>query len=45
VNQYLPVDQLSDQEDEANQALAACIPEKMVRKGIEIAVDFHDEPF
>ena len=45
VNQYLPADQLNDQEDEANQALAACIPEKMARRGIEIAVDFHDEPF
>jgi putative transposase len=45
VNKYLPADQLSDQEDEANRALAECIPEKMARKGIEIAVDFHDEPF
>jgi len=45
VNKNLPVDQLSKQEDEANQALAECIPKKMARKGIEIAVDFHDEPF
>jgi len=45
VNKYLPVDQLSQQEEDANQALAECIPEKMERKGIEIAVDFHDEPF
>jgi len=45
VNKYLPVDQLSQQEEDANQALAECIPEKMERKGIEIAVDFHDDPF
>jgi hypothetical protein len=45
VNKYLPVDQLSKQEEDANRALAECIPEKMERKGIEIAVDFHDEPF
>ena len=45
VNKYLPVDQLSQEEGDANRALAECIPEKMERKGIEIAVDFHDEPF
>jgi hypothetical protein len=45
VNKYLPADQLSKQEKDANQALAECIPEEMERKGIEIAVDFHDEPF
>ena len=45
VNKYLPVDQLSKQEEDANRALAECIPEKMERKGIEIAIDFHDEPF
>ena len=45
VNKCLPADQLSEQEEDANRALAECIPEKMRRKGIEIAVDFHDEPF
>lgn len=45
VNKFLPVDQLSEQEAAANQTLAECIPEKMARKGIEAAVDFHDEPF
>ena len=45
VNKYLPADQLSKQEEDANQALAECIPEKMERKGIEVAVDFHDETF
>ncbi len=45
VNKALPVKRLCEQEEQANQALADCIPEAMARKGIEIAVDFHDEPF
>lgn len=45
VNQALPIHALRLQEKQANQALASCIPESMVRKGIEIAIDFHDEPF
>ena len=45
INKALRIDQLSEQEAAANQALAACIPETMVRKGVEAAIDFHDEPF
>jgi putative transposase len=45
VNKALPIKQLLEQEEQANQALADCIPESMARKGIEIAIDFHDEPF
>lgn len=45
VNKSLPADQLNEQEEAANQALAECIPKKMARKDVEIAVDFHDEPF
>jgi len=45
VNKALKIDQLSKQKAAANQALAACIPETMVRKGVEVAIDFHDEPF
>lgn len=45
INHALPVKELSSQEERANQALAECIPESMVRTSIEIAVDFHDEPF
>ena len=45
VNKYLSADQLSEQEEDVHQTLVECIPEKMERKGIEIAVDFHDEPF
>ena len=45
VNQALPVHSLRSQEEQANQALTSCIPESMERKGIEIAIDYHDEPF
>jgi putative transposase len=45
VNQALPIQSLRTQEEQANQALASCIPASMVRKGIEVAIDFHDEPF
>ena len=45
INKALPVKELREQERQINQALAHCIPSRMVRKGIEAAVDFHDEPF
>ena len=45
MNVALPIQSLRLQEEQANQALASCIPESMARKGIEIAIDFHDEPF
>ena len=45
VNKALPIKRLREQEEQANQALADCIPETMARTGIEIAIDFHDEPF
>ena len=45
VNKALGIDQLSEQETAANQALAACIPETMVRKRVEVAIDCHDESF
>jgi hypothetical protein len=45
VNQAFPIKRLSEQEEQANQALADCIPASMERKGVEIAIDFHDEPF
>jgi hypothetical protein len=41
----LPIKELLSQEAQANQALADCIPESMVRTGVEVAIDFHDEPF
>lgn len=45
INLALPLEELSSQEERANQALAECIPENMARTGLEIAIDFHDEPF
>jgi hypothetical protein len=45
INLALPIKELSSQEERANLSLAECIPESMARTGIEIAVDFHDEPF
>lgn len=45
VNQALPIQSLRSQEEQSNQALAGCIPNSMLRQGIEIAIDFHDEPF
>jgi len=45
INQALPVKKLREQEEQVNQALAHCIPSTMLRKGIEVAIDFHDEPF
>jgi len=45
VNKALTIDGLFAQEEQANLALAECIPENMVRQLIEIAIDYHDEPF
>lgn len=45
VNQALPIQSLRSQEEQTNQALASCIPLSMLRQGIELAIDFHDEPF
>ena len=38
-------EKLREREQQINAALASCIPERMERVGIEIAIDFHDEPF
>jgi len=45
INQALPVKKLREQEEQVNRALAHCMPSTMLRKGIEVAIDFHDEPF
>jgi hypothetical protein len=45
LNQALPIEALTEQEEQANAALASCIPQTLARQGIEIAMDFHDEPF
>jgi len=45
LNQSLAVNQLRQQEERANSALAECIPSALDREDIELAIDFHDEPF
>jgi len=45
LNTALDVAQLHEQEAEMNAALAASIPVTMKCRGIEVAIDFHDEPF
>jgi len=45
INQALAVNELRKQEQRANLALAECIPNALDREDIELAMDFHDEPF
>jgi hypothetical protein len=45
LNTALDIGQLREQEAEINAGLADCIPTSMNRDGLEIAIDFHDEPF
>jgi putative transposase len=45
INDALPIKELRDQEKQVNASLACCTPEDLVRTDIEIAIDFHDEPF
>lgn len=45
LNTALDIGQLREQEAEINAALADSIPVSMNRDRLEIAIDFHDEPF
>jgi len=45
LNQAIEMGQLREREGQVNAALASCIPGGMQRTGVEIAIDFHDEPF
>lgn len=45
LNAALPIANLGQQEAEMNKALAASIPMDMRHDGVEVAIDFHDEPF
>jgi putative transposase len=45
LNRVLTVEDLRQHEAEFNAALAECIPAAMPRHGLEMAVDFHDEPY
>jgi hypothetical protein len=45
LNSALENQALREQEIEMNAALAECIPNSMPRTKVEVAIDFHDEPF
>src|SRR5215813_9721941 len=45
LNQTLRVEDLRAHEAEFNAALAECIPAEMPRRGLEMVIDLHDEPF
>jgi putative transposase len=45
LNRALTVGDLRQHEAEFNAALAACIPSHMPTAGLEMAIDFHDEPY
>jgi len=45
LNQALAANEVRQQEERANAALAECIPSALDRASIELAMDFHDEPF
>jgi putative transposase len=45
LNAALEIQDLREQEDEMNAALVECIPDSMPRTQLEVAIDFHDEPF
>jgi hypothetical protein len=45
LNQALNVADLRQHECELNTALASAIPEQLARSGLDIAIDWHDEPF
>lgn len=44
LNAVLNVDDLPQQETEMNATLAAGLPEELPRRGVEVAIDFHDDP-
>lgn len=45
LNEQFDVAELWEQEAQLNQALVRHMPDQMPRGGLEIAIDFHDEPF
>ena len=45
LNEALPIKELHEQEKQVNKVLACGTPADLVRTDIEVALDFHDEPF
>lgn len=45
LNEAIRMARFREHEQQLNAALGSCIPRALPRLGIEIAIDFHDEPF
>ena len=45
LNEQLTAEALQQVEDEINDALSTCLPKQMFNRGIEAAIDEHDEPY
>jgi hypothetical protein len=45
VNRALTVDELRQHEEEFNAALSQCFPSALPRRGLEMVIDFHEEPY
>src|SRR5512135_2398000 len=45
INRALTVEDLRQHEAEFNAALADCVPAEMPRRGLEMVIDLHDEPY
>lgn len=45
LNRAIRMARFREHEQQLNAALGSCIPQAMPRIGIEMAIDFHDEPF
>src|SRR5258706_15235786 len=45
LKRVLDVCELRHQECDMNRALVACVPVELPRRGREMALDYHDEPF
>lgn len=45
LNAQLDIEQIREHEQQLNEALAFALPQQIQTKGLEAAIDFHDEPF
>lgn len=45
LNEQLAIEQIREHERQINDALSCALPAQIQRKGLEGAIDFHDEPF
>lgn len=45
LNEHLAIEQIREHEEQINEAFSFALPPQMQTKGLEGAIDFHDEPF